>query len=138
MNRLNVSCVVATRAANEWANSSPLRYDWLLECQRCHAAGDWGDVGPEDRAANIATIRNAECRLLSAYRIPSFLLRRAHDDSVWIITDDIEVTDTRATTYLVGYLSQPSFPGALNQRYRQRVLRRIVHLVRPECAPRLR
>lgn len=44
-----------------------------------HAAGDWGDVCPEDAAANESSLR-CGARLLSVYR-------SAHGRTFWIITE---------------------------------------------------
>jgi hypothetical protein len=100
MIELHTIRTVITATLHAWAESNPLRAEWLMECVRCHAAGDWGDLDPEDRAANDAAARNGEGRLLSAYRIPAFLSGPDHDDMVWIITDDLEDPDT-ATTLLM-------------------------------------
>lgn len=54
-----------------------------------HAAGDWGDVGPEDRLENEYSLQGG-LRLLSAYTLPG----GAH---IWIITE----ADRSATTILL-------------------------------------
>jgi len=53
-----------------------------------HAAGDWGEVDPEDAAENELSLRNG-FRLLSVYR--------AGDTKFWIITE----ADRSATTILL-------------------------------------
>jgi hypothetical protein len=53
-----------------------------------HAAGDWGDVDAEDRAANDHALAAGE-RLLSAYRLPN-------GERLWIITE----ADRSASTLL--------------------------------------
>jgi hypothetical protein len=53
-----------------------------------HAAGDWGDLDREDRAANDAALRHGT-RLLSAYALDGA--------RVWIITE----ADRSATTVLL-------------------------------------
>jgi len=54
-----------------------------------HAAGDWGDLTPEDRAENEYALQNGY-RLLSAYHTPSGV-------KFWIITE----ADRSATTILL-------------------------------------
>ena len=44
-----------------------------------HLAGDWGDLGEHDRAANQAALTDGS-RLLSSYRLPG-------GQEVWIITE---------------------------------------------------
>lgn len=53
-----------------------------------HAAGDWGEVDPEDAAENERSLREG-FRLLSVYR--------AGDTKFWIITE----ADRSATTVLL-------------------------------------
>ncbi len=60
-------------AALSEAGQTPLAY-----LQR-HAAGDWGDLGAEDRRANEDALRSG-ARLFSAYRI-------SPDIRLWIITE---------------------------------------------------
>ena len=47
-----------------------------------HAAGDWGDVDAEDKAANDADHSQAEGRLFSSYDTE-------HHGTIWVITDDL-------------------------------------------------
>ena len=54
-----------------------------------HLAGDWGDLEPEDCAANDRALRLGE-RIISAYRL-------ANDEKIWIITE----ADRSATTILL-------------------------------------
>ena len=53
-----------------------------------HAAGDWGDVPPEDAAENELSLARG-LRVLSSYPVG--------DDRVWIITE----ADRSATTLLL-------------------------------------
>lgn len=62
--------------------------DILLALHR-HAAGDWGDVGEEDKKANQAALKDG-ARLLSAY------VSRA-GVSFWVITE----ADRSVTTVLL-------------------------------------
>src|SRR5437763_13311286 len=49
------------------ANASlRLRTEEVLTALRCHAAGDWGDLCPEDATANDSALQQGG-RLLSAY-----------------------------------------------------------------------
>jgi len=47
-----------------------------------HAAGDWGEISEDDRAANDEAARSGDGRLFSSYTT-------AEHGKVWIITDDI-------------------------------------------------
>ncbi len=61
----------------------------VVECIRRHQAGDWGELGPGDRAANDRSLIDGS-RLLSAYR-------SAAGVKFWIITE----ADRSATTVLL-------------------------------------
>lgn len=61
----------------------------LLQWLHRHQAGDWGDVGPEDRAANDRALTDGD-RLLSAYLTDG-------GTKVWIITE----WDRSVTTVLL-------------------------------------
>ena len=54
-----------------------------------HVTGDWGDLDPDDRAANERATRDGS-RILSAYRL-------ATGQRIWIITE----ADRSATTLLL-------------------------------------
>jgi hypothetical protein len=45
-----------------------------------HAAGDWGNVDPQDAAQNDRAIRNPHMMMLSEYTLPT-------DVKIWVITD---------------------------------------------------
>ncbi len=53
-----------------------------------HSQGDWGEIGPEDKAENELSIKHG-FRLLSAYNLPE-------GGRIWIITE----ADRSATTIL--------------------------------------
>lgn len=61
----------------------------LLGCLNRHAAGDWGDLDPEDRSANEAALSSGG-RLFSSYRV-------AENAKLWVITEH----DRSATTILL-------------------------------------
>ncbi len=61
----------------------------IVAALRRHAAGDWGDVDADDRAANDDALRTGE-RLLSAYRT-------ANGTAFWVITE----ADRTVTTVLL-------------------------------------
>lgn len=54
-----------------------------------HAAGDWGDLGEEDKAENELSLTRGNLRLFSAYERPGM-------PKIWIITE----ADRSATTVL--------------------------------------
>jgi hypothetical protein len=66
-----------------------LTNDDLLSALTRHAAGDWGDLGEEDRAENALSLREG-FRLFSAYH-------SATGVTFWIITE----ADRSATTVLL-------------------------------------
>jgi hypothetical protein len=68
--------------ACERAKTTPLAYITR------HAAGDWGDMDPEDIAANDRALEHGG-RLFSAYNLPT-------DERLWVITE----ADYSATTAL--------------------------------------
>jgi hypothetical protein len=76
--------VVATPGALDVMERTKMRPTDLL---RRHQRGDWGDLGPEDKAENELSVREG-FRILSAH---------GHgNDKVWIITE----ADRSATTIL--------------------------------------
>lgn len=68
--------------ACERANTTPLEYI------NRHAGGDWGDMDPEDIAANDRALERGG-RLFSAYNLPTA-------ERLWVITE----ADYSATTAL--------------------------------------
>ena len=84
--RFPLGRILATPAALgalERAHVDPVRF--LAR----HASGDWGELDPEDRAANEHALRDG-ARLLSAYRLPS-------GARLWVVTE----ADRSATTLLL-------------------------------------
>lgn len=67
----------------------------VARCLARHAAGDWGDVDDDDRAANDHDLANGG-RILSAYELPADAAGTYRDDKVWIITEH----DRSVTTIL--------------------------------------
>ena len=61
----------------------------LVAALRRHAVGDWGDLTPDDRAANDDALRSGE-RLLSVYQ-------SATGTTFWVLTE----ADRSATTVLL-------------------------------------
>jgi hypothetical protein len=66
-----------------------LHQDDLLIALNRHSQGDWGTVGPEDRAENDLSLK-AGFRILSAYETKA-------GETFWIITE----ADRTATTVLL-------------------------------------
>lgn len=65
-----------------------------LELIRRHAAGDWGDLDPDDLAANEHAIADGS-RIFSAYQLTPEL-------RVWVITEAADAAGRRpATTVLL-------------------------------------
>lgn len=94
----NPSTVVLTAHVTQWADDEPARMTWLAECLDRHNTGDWGDLDPDDTAANNLALRRHDGRLLSSYPVPAALTDGENPDgSVWVITDDLSDTDPLTT-----------------------------------------
>lgn len=78
--------VLATPGALEVLNPHP---NLAFKLLALHVTGDWGDLCPEDEAANNLALESGE-RVLSAYLTPD-------GQRVWIITE----WDRSATTILL-------------------------------------
>ena len=76
--------VVATPAALETVSQPD-----IVAALRRHAVGDWGDVTPDDRAANDDALKSGE-RILSVYR-------SATGTTFWVLTE----ADRSVTTVLL-------------------------------------
>jgi hypothetical protein len=75
--RHNLGRVVATAAV---AASVP--HHQITALLDRHAAGDWGDIDADDKAANDNAARSGNGRLFSSYAT-------SEHSTIWIITDDI-------------------------------------------------
>ena len=83
--------IVATPAAQEALGRNKMTGFELLAR---HCRGDWGDLCPEDKAANDAALHTG-ARLLSAYQLPD-------GEKLWIITDaEIDEQHHRYATTLL-------------------------------------
>ena len=90
---------VVTCAVLDWADDEPSRMAWLAGCLARHLTADWGDLDPEDRAANDHALPPRSGP--GPVGLPASRRARRHDrrEQVWVITDDLEDPDT-ATTML--------------------------------------
>ena len=84
--RFELGQLVATPGALDALKEAEMSF---MPYIRRHLEGDWGEVGPEDRAENELSLREG-FRLLSAYRLPTSC-------KIWIITE----ADRSATTILL-------------------------------------
>ena len=82
--------VLATPGALETLNEAGVSAASLLAR---HRAGDWGDLGDEDKAANDCAVIDGS-RLLSAYKLPGGV-------RLWIITEAVGPDGSRASTTLL-------------------------------------
>ena len=73
----NLGRVVATAAV-----AAAVPHNMITALLDRHAAGDWGDLSEDDRAANDEAVRNGAGRLFSSYSTPEH-------GKLWVITDDI-------------------------------------------------
>jgi hypothetical protein len=44
--------VVMTAHVAHWIDEQPFRMSWIIDCLARHDQGDWGDLDPDDQAAN--------------------------------------------------------------------------------------
>lgn len=82
--------IVATPAALEAINSAS---ETALSFLQRHASGDWGDVCPEDAAANELALEDGS-RILSAYKT-------ATETRIWVITEAQDDSGHRAATTIM-------------------------------------
>jgi hypothetical protein len=75
--RHNLGRVVATAAV-----AATVHHHQITALLDRHAAGDWGDLDDDDRAANDEAARSGDGRLFSSYAT-------TEHGTLWIITDDI-------------------------------------------------
>jgi hypothetical protein len=75
--RHNLGRVVATAAV-----AAAVPHDQITARLDRHAAGDWGDLDADDKAANDNAARSGNGRLFSSYATSEY-------GTIWIITDDI-------------------------------------------------
>jgi hypothetical protein len=76
MRRFGLGTVVATPGALEVLGNLEVSPSELVEC---HAAGDWGDVPPEDARENEHALRRG-FRVMSSYPLSGGV-------RVWVITE---------------------------------------------------
>jgi hypothetical protein len=90
--------VVMTAHVAWWIDEQPDRLAWILDCFARHNSGDWGDLAPDDHAANNHALRHHTGGIMSNYPIPTELIdETVDDDAVWIITDDLDDPDAPTT-----------------------------------------
>ncbi len=75
--RHNLSRVVATAAV-----AAAVPHHQITALLDRHAAGDWGEISEDDKAANDEPACSGDGRLFSSYST-------AEHGKLWIITDDI-------------------------------------------------
>lgn len=97
MKKFTYGNIFATRRVFEIANSDPRFSRFVEGCLSRYAVGDWGDVHPDDWAANDEALKTGE-RILGSYRIPDMFYVE-YEELLWIITE----ADRSVTTIL--------FPG---------------------------
>jgi hypothetical protein len=76
--RHNLGRVVATAAV-----AAAVPHHQITALLDRHAAGDWGDLSEDDKAANDEAARSGDGRLFSSYAT-------AEHDTLWIISNDIQ------------------------------------------------
>lgn len=87
--------VVCTRGVADALADNIVFACFAIDCTVRHRNGDWGDLDPEDRAANDAAVHHAS-RVLSSYLLPDRLATTTGQRKLWIITE----ADRSVTTLL--------------------------------------
>jgi hypothetical protein len=90
MTRIELGQVVATPAALEKIEEAGQGVSEFLDR---HAAGDWGDLGSDDKAANEAALQDGS-RLFSKYHTRL-------GEPLWIITEAAGDNGKRASTCIL-------------------------------------
>ena len=75
--RHSLGRIVATAAV-----ASAVPHEVIVGLLDRHAARDWGDLDPEDKAANDSDHSHAEGRLFSSYKTEEH-------GTIWVITEDL-------------------------------------------------
>jgi hypothetical protein len=75
--RHNLGRVVATAAV-----AAAVPHHQITALLDRHAAGDWGELSDDDKAANDEAARSGDGRLFSSYAT-------AEHGTIWIITNDV-------------------------------------------------
>ena len=75
--RHNLGRVVATAAV-----AAAVPHPQITALLDRHAAGDWGDISDDDKAANDGAARTGDGRLFSSYATAEY-------GTLWIISNDI-------------------------------------------------
>ncbi len=90
--------VVATASVSAQLNQEEAASAWLVErVLTDHQHGQWGNVPPEDAAANNYALANGD-RILSAYDIPAELAANRDAETIWVITEARNQHGQRETT----------------------------------------
>ena len=87
--RFKLGKLIMTRGVNDRIAEDAGFAKFALASLRRHIRGDWGDMGPEDKAANDQAVKDGDSRIFSAYEHPGL-------PKIWIITE----ADRSATTTL--------------------------------------
>lgn len=90
MEKFPLGYVAATAGVYDLMVASPDFLQFVGKCIDRHNAGDWGDLDPEDKQLNDASLHDGG-RLMSAYEYPKNPAWK-----IWIITE----WDRSATTVL--------------------------------------
>ena len=85
--RFELGRVLITPGAKQAMDEAGISFASLLSR---HAAGDWGELDEEDKAANDSALASGEDRILSSYPLLT-------NEKIWIITE----ADRSATTALL-------------------------------------
>lgn len=66
MPKFRLGRVTMTRGVKHSIDNEKITNEQFFDCLRRHAAGDWGDLGEDDKEENEFSLQN-DLRILSAY-----------------------------------------------------------------------
>ncbi len=89
MPKFQLGQTVMTRGVNDKVAEDSEFARFVLGSLRRHASGDWGNMCPDDKAANEEALKAGDLRLFSAYEKDGL-------PKIWVITE----ADRSATTVL--------------------------------------
>jgi len=91
--KFNLGRAYLTRGINDLVAENLKFAEFVTDCLKKHAQGDWGNVGKEDRSANERALVYGS-RLVSVYETDGL-------PKIWIITEAIGDDGCRASTCIL-------------------------------------
>lgn len=92
--------VVTTRGVALVFKKHQLFHGFINRSLQRHRSLDWGDTSEEDKICNDYAVEEGS-RIISVYHLPTSLGQLAGHDRIWIITEAVGNTGTRASTCIL-------------------------------------